>query len=87
LDRGEAFVLALALIPGAQGTQVVVDDLAARRCAAALGLELRGTISFLLVAKAEGRIPAIRPLLELLQRSGMRLSATLFRHVLDLAGE
>ena len=87
LDRGEASVLALALIPGAQGTQVVVDDLAARRCAAALGLELRGTISFLLVAKAEGRIPAIRPLLELLQRSGMRLSATLFRHVLDLAGE
>jgi len=66
LDRGEASVLALALIPGAQGTQVVVDDLAARRCAAALGLELRGTISFLLVAKAEGRIPAIRPLLELL---------------------
>jgi predicted nucleic acid-binding protein len=87
LDRGEASVLAVALTPFAGETQVVLDDLAARRCAATLGLEFRGTLTFLLVAKAEGRIPAVRPLLETLHQSGMRLSATLCRHVLELAEE
>jgi len=44
-------------------------------------------LSFLLIAKAERRIPAVRPLLEELHRGGMRLSAELFRHIFDLAGE
>jgi predicted nucleic acid-binding protein len=34
-----------------------------------------------------GRIPLVRPLIEELRRNGMRLSADLIRHVLDLAGE
>ncbi|MGA8349610.1 MAG: hypothetical protein WBQ29_07770 [Isosphaeraceae bacterium] len=38
LDRGEEAVLALALVPSEEETEVVLDDLAARRCAAALGL-------------------------------------------------
>jgi predicted nucleic acid-binding protein len=87
LDRGEEAVLALALVPSEEETEVVLDDLAARRCAAALGLKVRGSLTFLLIAKAEGRIPAVRPLLEELHRGGMRLSAELFRHILDLAGE
>lgn len=87
LDRGEAAVIALALSHGDDETQVVLDDLAARRCAKALGLNVRGTLAFLLVAKAEGRIAALRPLLELLHGSGMRLSPALVRQVLELAGE
>jgi len=87
LDRGEEAVLALALVPSEEETEVVLDDLAARRCAAAIGLKVRGSLSFLLIAKAEGRIPAVRPLLEELHSGGMRLSAELFRHILDLAGE
>jgi predicted nucleic acid-binding protein len=87
LDPGESAVLALALLPAEAETEVVLDDLAARRCAAALGLKVRGCLSFLLVAKAEGRIPAVRPLLEEMHRHGMRLSEHLIRHVLDLAGE
>ena|SRR5271166_559835 len=87
LGRGEESVLAFALAPDEQTAQVVLDDLAARRCAKALGLDVRGTLSFLLVAKAEERIQAVRPLLEILHQSGMRLSATLVRQVLDLAGE
>ena len=75
LDRGEEAVLALALVPSEEETEVVLDDLAARRCAAALGLKVRGSLTFLLIAKAEGRIPAVRPLLEELHRGGMRLSA------------
>ena len=38
LDRGEEAVLALALVPSEEETEVVLDDLAARRCAVALGL-------------------------------------------------
>ncbi len=87
LDRGEQAVLALALVPTEEETEVVLEDLAARRCAAVLGLKVRGSLTFLLIAKAEGRIPAVRPLLEKLHRGGMRLSAELFRHILDLAGE
>jgi predicted nucleic acid-binding protein len=87
LDRGEAAVIALALLASEHETEVVLDDLAARRCAAALGLKVCGSLSFLLIAKAEGRIPSVRPLIEELRRGGMRLSADLVRHVLDLAGE
>ncbi len=46
LDRGEAAVLALALVPSAEETEVVLDDRSARRCAEALGLKFRGTLSF-----------------------------------------
>jgi predicted nucleic acid-binding protein len=87
LDRGESAVIALALLPSDQETEVVLDDLAARKCAAALGMKVRGSLSFLLIAKAEGRIPLVRPLIEELRRSGMRLSANVVRDVLDLAGE
>jgi predicted nucleic acid-binding protein len=87
LDPGEAAVLALALAPSQGETEVILDDLAARRCAATLGLRVRGTLSFLLVAKAEGRIPAVRPVLETLHQSGMRLSRDLIQHTLQLAGE
>jgi predicted nucleic acid-binding protein len=87
LDRGEAAVLAVALTLSEGPTEVVLDDLAARRCAATLGLKVLGSLTFLLVAKDEGRIPAVGPLLEELHRRGMRLSDDLIRHVLDLAGE
>jgi predicted nucleic acid-binding protein len=87
LDRGESAVIALALLASEEETEVVLDDLAARRCAGAMGLKVCGSLSFLLVAKAEGRISLVRPLIEELRRDGMRLSADLIRHVLDLAGE
>jgi predicted nucleic acid-binding protein len=87
LDRGETAVLAVALTPSEGPTEVVLDDRAARRCAATLGFRVLGSLTFLLVAKAEGRIPAVRPLLEDLRRRGMRLSADLVQHVLGLAGE
>ena len=47
LDRGEEAVLALALVPSEEETEVLLDDLAARRCAAALGLKVRGSLTFL----------------------------------------
>jgi predicted nucleic acid-binding protein len=87
LDRGESAVIAIALLPSEQETEVVLDDLAARRCATGLGPKVRGSLSFLLIAKAEGRIPLVRPVIKELRASGMRLSEDLVRHVLSLVGE
>ena len=54
LGAGESSVLTWAQAhPGAES---ILDDLAARRCAAALGLPVRGTLGLVLVAKKRGEI-------------------------------
>lgn len=59
----------------------VIDDLAARHCAAALGIPVRGTLGIVLAAKKRGIIPLARPVLEDLIANGMYLA----RNVLDQA--
>jgi predicted nucleic acid-binding protein len=56
------------------GTEVILDDLAARRCAATLGIPVRGTLGIVITAKQRGAIPAARPVLEQLRLCGMYLS-------------
>lgn len=53
------------------GTVIIVDDLAARRCAASHGISVRGTLGLVLTAKKRGVIPEARPVLEKLRQSGM----------------
>ncbi len=69
------------------GTEVIVDDLAARRCAAALGIPVRGTLGLVLTAKQQGILPAARPVLEQLRLSGMYLSDRVMNQALALVGE
>jgi predicted nucleic acid-binding protein len=85
LDAGEAAVLAIALAQ--PGTQAVLDDLAARRCAAALGIPTQGTLGLILVAKRLGMIPEVRPVLDLLRQAGLYVSDRLVQAVLNQAGE
>jgi predicted nucleic acid-binding protein len=85
LDAGESAVLAVALEE--PGSQAILDDLAARRCARALNVSLQGTLGLILVAKGLGMIPAVRPVLDTLQQTGMYLSRRLVQLVLDQAGE
>ncbi len=49
LGVGESSVLAFAL--GHSGTEAIIDDLAARKCAAALGIPVRGTLGIVPSAK------------------------------------
>lgn len=66
LGRGEREVLALALeMPGCL---VVLDDGQARRHAQVLGLNLTGTLGILIRAKREGKLPALDPVLDQLER-------------------
>lgn len=81
LGEGESAVVALAL--SKDKCEAVLDDLAGRKCAASVGVPVRGTLGLVLLAKKRGIIPAARPVLEDLLRGGMYLS----RHVLDRALE
>lgn len=85
LGAGESAVLTWGYVN--PGTEVILDDLAARRCAAALGIPVRGTLGLVLSAKEQGRIAAARPVLEQLRLSGMYLSDRVMNQALALVGE
>ena len=78
LGIGESATLALAL---SHGVEAIVDDLAGRKCAASIGVDVRGTLGIVLAAKQRGLIPAARPIVEDLTAAGLYLS----RRVLDAA--
>jgi predicted nucleic acid-binding protein len=69
------------------GAEAIVDDLAARRCAASLGIAVRGTLGLVLLAKQRGRIDSARVLLEQLRQSEMYLSDRVMNRALALVGE
>jgi len=85
LGAGELSVITLALAQ--PGSEVVLDDLTARRCARDNGLSVQGTIGLLLVGRQCGLVPAVRPLMEQLRGMGMYLSDRFVAQVLKAAGE
>lgn len=85
LDRGEAAAIALAVLRGAD--TLLMDERRGRREAAARGVETRGTVGVLALAKGRGFLPALRPVLDDLAGAGFRLSAALRREALAAAGE
>jgi uncharacterized protein len=86
LQPGETEALALALeMPG---SLLLVDDAQGRKAAVALGIAYTGTLGVLLRAKAEGKIPALRPVLGLLAaRTTFWLSPAVESAALKQAGE
>jgi predicted nucleic acid-binding protein len=85
LDRGEAEVLALAEESGAR--LVVMNERRGRRYARRLGIAVSGTVGMLLLAKEEGLVTAIAPLLAQLLENGLYLDESVVRQALLLAGE
>jgi predicted nucleic acid-binding protein len=85
LGPGESAVLELTR--SSPGSTAVIDDLAGRRCAEALGLALRGTVGLVLAAKLSGRLATARPVLERLRDTGMYLSDAVLRRALRRVGE
>jgi predicted nucleic acid-binding protein len=85
LDEGEAAVIQLALEQRIR--RVCIDDLKGRRTALAVGLEVIGALGLLVRAKQLGVIPALRPVLERLERAGAWYSAELVARVLAGVGE
>lgn len=82
---GEAAAIILAQELGAQ--QVLIDDLRARRVAKARLLRVTGTIGTLLLAKEQGLIAQVKPILDDLIALGKRISPQLYQDVLAIAQE
>lgn len=85
LGRGEQEVIAQA--SAHQGAVAGLDDLRARQLAESLGLTVAGTLGLLLRAKRAGMVPVVRPLVDAVVTQGFHVNPTLYRDILELAGE
>ena len=85
LGPGESSVLAIAVAN--PGMEAIIDDLTGRRCAALLGIPVRGTLGIVLAAKQRGHIAAARPIMEELVKAGLYLSSAVLDKALKRVGE
>ncbi len=85
LGAGESQVLAHGL--ERPGSEVVLDDLAARRCARSLDLRMIGTLGVVILCRRRGVIGAARPVIEALVDAGLRLKPALMDGALAKVGE
>jgi predicted nucleic acid-binding protein len=85
LGQGEAETILIAKQQKAEW--VVLDDWEARRVTRKLGIQIIGTIGILAMAKEQGLIAAVKPLIANLTDVGFWLSAKVQRDILELAGE
>lgn len=85
LGRGESHVLTWALRH--PGSEVLLDDFAARKCAAALSIPVRGTLGVLLLAKKDGHLAELAPVIEQVRLAGLHISPDVLAALHHLAGE
>jgi len=84
LGRGETQVITQALDAAAWA---VLDDLAARRCAATYNIPVIGSIGILLRAKRKGILENVAPWMMKLKAAGMYVDEMLIQKVLADVGE
>lgn len=85
LGAGESAVISLTeAMPGAVA---VLDDLAARRCAQAIGLKIIGTLGLVLMAKRAGLIPSASQALDAVVAAGLFISPHHLEAIRIQAGE
>jgi predicted nucleic acid-binding protein len=85
LGAGESAVL--TAVAGSPGSVAVLDDLAARRCALALGIDVTGTLGLLLMAKRAGAIASLRRALDAVTDAGLFVSPKHVSAILAASGE
>ncbi|NCR27746.1 MAG: DUF3368 domain-containing protein [Microcystis aeruginosa BS13-10] len=86
LDRGESEGIILALELGAD--ILILDGRKGRKVAQSLGLNITGILGVLLEAKQKELIMNIKPIVDqLILKAEFRISETLYRKVLTIAGE
>ena len=85
LGLGESEVLAWA--NEHPGWEAILDDKAARDCAASLGIKARGTVGIILLAKKEKKTGNVTLLLDQIRLAGFRIDPRLMQEAKRLAGE
>jgi predicted nucleic acid-binding protein len=85
LDAGESE--AIALFWERSADFLLIDEQKGRRIATQHGIKVIGTLGILVLAKQKGLIKVIRPYIELLRRSSIRVSNYLYQKALEIAGE
>ena len=85
LGAGESGVI--TAVAGSPGSVAVLDDLAARRCALALGINVTGTLGLLLMAKRAGAIVSLRRALDAVTDAGLFVSPRHVGAILAAGGE
>ncbi len=85
LGSGESVVLALAS-QSPRGI-AVIDDLAARHCAASLGIAMVGTVGVVVRAKRRGAITTARPIVEAVCAAGLYIADEIVERALREVGE
>jgi predicted nucleic acid-binding protein len=85
LGQGESAVLSWAF--QRSGWEALVDDRAARNCAASLGIPVRGTLGIIVLAKQLGGLESVRPVLAEVATAGLHLTPDMLARALELAGE
>jgi uncharacterized protein len=84
LDPGEAEAITLAK---SLKLPLLIDETRGRIAARKEGIRLFGTGALLIQAKRQKLIPNVKPVVDLMQGSGYRISAPLRREILKQAGE
>lgn len=85
LGKGESQVIAYAYQQ--QGCVISVDDKPAKKCAELFGIKVNGTLALLIRAKQAGLISEVKTRLFALKANGFRVSSSVFKAALRLAGE
>ncbi|WP_338769524.1 DUF3368 domain-containing protein [Bernardetia sp. ABR2-2B] len=85
LDKGEAE--AIVLVEELQADLLLLDEKTARNYAKLKGYTCSGSFGVLLKAKEKGFVAEIKPLLEIAQSNGIRLSKNLIEIILREANE
>lgn len=85
LGHGESAVIQSAIAE--PESLVIIDDLAARKCARSFRVETLGTVGVVVLAKKRGLVPRVRGVLEELRGAKMRVSEKVILAALVEVGE
>lgn len=82
---GESSCIALA--QGEENPLLIIDDRKARNVAEEIGIECIGSLGLLILAKREGKIELVKPIINKIKSTNFRLTEELINFVLEIVDE